>query len=74
MLWDSIGIYPIQLPQGEEGLVRKDLGENLMLKLMSDRFKKKKKKNRRQGAKIMGHKDIKTRKKATAHGRGRSSK
>lgn len=46
----------------QERLVRKDLGENLMLKLMSegvsDRFKKKKK-NRRQGAKIMGHKDIK---------------
>ena len=37
-----------------------------MLKLMSDRFKKKKK-NRRQGAKIMGHKDIKTRKKAKQH-------
>lgn len=45
----------------QERLVRKDLGENLMLKLMSegvsDRLKKKK--SRRQGAKIVGHKDIK---------------
>ena len=43
----------------------KDLCKNLMLKLMSegvsDRLKKKK--NRRQGAKIVGHKDIKARKK-----------